>query len=211
MNNGVQHLSSSQFSSCYHSRRIRHSPLHLPRRWSAGVLQGIRAGLRQARPAHRPHIPLLGAAQEKLWTCEAGDIWKLTKVAAGEESTGWPWRSDTTFLKFLDLAQLSCHFCPILTSPNVIGQKVEQPRRSQNDLVLSDHLCHPVEIGDAGASSLERYSRFPREMRCNGGDITSIQRSCAMQHHAFLPIGCVMITNFPDPEQDLAPNGNILA
>ena len=85
MNNGVQHLSSSQFSSCYHSRRIRHSPLHLPRRWSAGVLQGIRAGLRQARPAHRPHIPLLGAAQEKLWTCEAGDIWKLTKVEAGEE------------------------------------------------------------------------------------------------------------------------------
>jgi len=44
-------------------------------------------------------------------------------------------------------------------------------------------------------------------MRCNGGDITSIQRSCAMQHHAFLPIGGDMIANFLDP----VPKGNILA
>ena len=51
--------------------------------------------------------------------------------------------SFSLFLKFLDLAELLCHFCPILTSKSRIGQKVEHPKQSQQSLV-SDHLGHPV-------------------------------------------------------------------
>ena len=61
------------------SRRIRLDPLHRPPR-PAGILQGLRAGLCPSRPAHRPHIHLPRAAQEKLWTCERGGVLELTKV-----------------------------------------------------------------------------------------------------------------------------------
>ena len=47
------------------------------------------------------------------------------------------------FIKFPNLDPLLCHFCPFLTSPNKIGQKVEQLKPSEQNLV-SDHHGHPV-------------------------------------------------------------------
>ena len=47
------------------------------------------------------------------------------------------------FLKFLNLSQLLCHFCPILTSPSKIEQTVEQLKQSEKNLV-SDKHGHPV-------------------------------------------------------------------
>ena len=51
----------------------------------------------------------------------------------------------TFFLKYIYLAQLLCPFCPNITSPGRIGQTVQQPKRSQQNLVVSDHNVRPVD------------------------------------------------------------------
>jgi len=51
------------------------------------------------------------------------------------------------FWKFFNLVQLLCHFCPILTSPSKIGQTVEQPKRSQQNLVPDHHGLVTLYLG----------------------------------------------------------------
>ena len=57
----------------------------------------------------------------------------------------------TLFLKFLYLTQLLCHFCPICSCPSRIGETVEKPNQSQQNLV-SDHHGHPEGYNRQGKS-----------------------------------------------------------
>ena len=84
----------------------------------------------------------------------------------------------TLFFKLLNLAQLLCHFGPILTSPNKFGQTVEQPKQSQQNLV-PDHHGHPVEftltsikygaLQNYESSGVSRGDGAVREALCHHG------------------------------------------
>ena len=59
----------------------------------------------------------------------------------------------TLFMKFHHFDQLLRHFCPILTSLIGIGQKVEQPKCSQHNLV-SDHHGPVCKVSDLRVAPL---------------------------------------------------------